>query len=218
MIAKLDYREKVASMDFWRGKPATIATMLLQQEESDTLSEAEVVEILNQLPSLRGMEVLELGAGIGRYTSHFAQVARHVTAVDFVENFLDQNRKATARFNNITYYCTDVMDLEFEPESFDFVFMNWLLMYLDNQQMILLRDRIRQWTRVGGTVFFRESCLVWATGGPSSNDNPARYRPESQYTRLFENDFELIHRGVVKVYEERFNRSNQCYWLFQRST
>ena len=209
-------REKTASVDFWRGKPATIATMLLQQEESDTLSEAEVVEILNQLPTINGIEVLEFGAGIGRYTFHFAQVASHVTAVDFTKNFLDQNQKATARFNNITYYCTDVMDLEFERESFDFVFMNWLLMYLDDQSVVLLRDRIRQWLKVGGTLFFRESCLWEGSTLGSLKNNPARYRPDIQYTRLFEDDFRLLHQGNIKVYEQRFNRPNQCYWLFRR--
>ena len=162
------------------------------------------------------MKVLELAAGIGRYTSYFAHVASHVTAVDFVEKFLDQNRKATAQFNNISYYCADVMDLEFEPESFDFIFMNWLLMYLDDQQMMLLHDRIRQWIRVGGTIFFRESCIAGETGGLPTKDNPARYRPDSQYASLFEDNFRLLHRGNVKVYEQRFNNPYQCYWLFQR--
>ena len=203
-------------MEFWGRKPASVAGMLLQ-DDSDNLGQTEMADILAQLPPLAGMNILELAAGIGRYTSHFAHVANHVTAVDFVEKFLNQNRKATAQFNNISYYCANVMDLAFQPESFDFVFINWLLMYLDDQQMILLRDRIRQWTRVGGTVFFRESCFIGATGGPSSSDNPARYRPESQYTRLFKDGFGLLHQGVVKVYEERFNRPNQCYWLFQRS-
>ena len=212
----MENHEKTERMDFWQTKPATIATMLLQQEESDTLSEAEMAEILNQLPSLNSMEVLELGAGIGRYTSHFAQVASRVTAVDFTETFLEQNRKTTARFNNITYYCTDVMDLEFEPESFDFVFMNWLLMYLDDQQIVLVRDRIHQWLRVGGTLFFRESCL-WECYTPGSlKNNPARYRPDIHYTSLFEDGFRLLHQGNVEVYEQRFNRSNQCYWLFRR--
>lgn len=204
-------------MEFWGGKPATVAGMLLV-DESDSLDEAERADILAQLPPLEGMEILELGAGIGRYTSYFAQVARHVTAVDFVKTFLDQNQKATARFNNVSYYCTDVMDLEFEPESLDFIFINWLLMYLDDQQMVLLRDRIHRWTRVGGTVFFRESCFVGATRGLPSKDNPARYRPDTEYMRLFEGDFRLLHRGNVKVYEERFNNPHQCYWLFQRGT
>ena len=202
-------------MEFWGGRPATVVGMLLQ-DNSDNLSQADRADILAQLPPLVGLKILELGAGIGRHTSHFASVASHVTAVDFVEKILYQDRKATAQFNNISYYCTDVMDLEFEPESFDFVFMNGLLMYLDDQQMILLRDRIRQWIRVGGTVFFRESCFVGSTGGLPSKDNPARYRPDSQYTRLFEDGFGLLNRGNVKMYEERFNNPYQCYWLFQR--
>ena len=212
----MDNREKTASVDFWQGKPATIATMLLQQEQSDTLSEAEVVEILNQLPSLNGMEVLELGAGIGRYTSHFSQMASRVTAVDFVKDFLTQNQKATARFNNVTYYCTDVMNLEFERESFDFVFINWLLMYLNDQQIVLLRDSIRQWLRVGGTLFFRESCLWEGATSGSLKNNPAMYRPDIQYTRLFEDGFRLLHQGNIKVYEQRFDMTNQCYWLYCR--
>ncbi len=153
-------------MNFWGGKPATVAGMLLR-DDSDNLSQVEKTDILAQLPSLDGMNILELGAGIGRYTSHFARIASHVTAVDFVEKFLDQNRKTTAQFSNISYYCANVMDLAFEPESFDFVFMNWLLMYLDDRQMILLRDRIRLWTGVGGIVFFRESCFTGASGGLS---------------------------------------------------
>ena len=177
-----------------------------------------MVEILDQLPSLNGMEILELGAGIGRYTSHFSQVASRVTAVDFVKEFLDQNQKTTAGFNNVTYYCTDVMNLEFERESFDFVFMNWLLMYLDDQQIVLLHNRIRQCLKGGGTLFFRESCLWDGLTQGSLKNNPARYRPEIQYTRLFEDGFSLLHRGNVKAYEQRFNDTSQCYWLFRRDS
>ena len=169
---KLDKQDETVSMEYWGGKPATIAGMTLQ-DESDNLGQLERADILAQLPPLDGLKILELGAGIGRYTSHFASAASHVTAVDFMERFLDQNRKATAQFNNISYYCADVMDLEFEPESFDFIFMNWLLMYLDDQQMTLLRDRIHLWTRVGGSVFLRESCFVGSTGGQASEDSPA---------------------------------------------
>ena len=214
-MAKLDKQNEIVSMEFWGEKPATIAGMILR-DDSGNLEQTERSDILAQLPPLDGVKILELGAGIGRYTSHFAHLASHVTAVDFVKKFLDQNRRETAKFTNISYYCADVMDLEFEPESFDFIFMNWLLMYLDDQQMTLLRDRIRQWIRVGGTVFFRESCFVSASGGLPSKDNPARYRPDSQYIRLFDDDFKLQHRGNVKVYEQRFNNPYQCYWLFQR--
>ena len=206
--------EGSTAAEFWEKRPATVAGMLLGEPEG--LDQAERAQILAQLPPLEGTDILELGAGIGRYTSHLAQRASHVTAVEFVKKFLDQNRIATAPFNNISYYCTNVMNLDFEPGSFDFVFISWLLMYLDDCQMVLLRDRIRRWVRVGGTVFFRESCFVGSSGGPPSKDNPARYRPDSEYSRLFEDDFRLLHRGNVKVYEERFNNPHQYYWLVQR--
>ena len=203
-------------MEFWEQKPATLFGMVLNYEFV-ALDQAERVDILSQLPPLEGTDILELGSGIGRYTSHFAQVSSHVTAVDFIEKFVDENRQANSQFNNISYHCSDVMQLDFEPGSFDFIFMNWLLMYLDDSQMILLRDRIRQWLRVGGTVFLRESCFVVAAAGrPSSKNNPTRYRSASQYTRLFEDHFTLLHRGNVKVYEQRFNNRSQCYWLFRQ--
>jgi len=215
MMTTLDKQEETNTMEFWQGKPANVASMLLQND-LEHLGQAEIADILEQLPPLDGLKILELGAGIGRYTSHFAQVASHVTTVDFVEEFVDQNRKTTAHFNNVSYYVADVMSLEFEPESFDFVFMNWLLMYLDDQQIVLLRNRIRQWLQVGGTLFVRESCL-WEGSTPGSlRSNPARYRPDIHYTSLFENDFRLLHQGTVRAYEQRFNDPSQCYWLFRR--
>lgn len=203
------------TLTFWQEEPATVDGMLLI-DDCDTLNRVERADILAQLPPLEGMDILELGAGIGRYTSHFVQAARHVIAVDFVEKFIEENRRATAHFNNASYCCADVMELEFEDGSFDFVFINWLLMYLDDQQITLLRDRIHQWTRTGGKVFFRESCFVGCEGTAPLKDNPTRYRSDEEYMRLFENGFSLLHQGNVKIYEERFNNPHQHYWLFQR--
>ena len=66
------------SMKFWGEKPATTSGMLLQ-EDIDNLSHLERSDVIAQLPSLDGLKVLELGAGIGRFTSHLARVADHVT-------------------------------------------------------------------------------------------------------------------------------------------
>jgi len=209
------YLGEDTNRDFWQNRPCTVRGMMLLSDVA-TLDEAERKDILAQLPSLEGMDVLELGAGIGRYTSHFVQMVRHVTVVDFVEKFLEENRRRTASFNNASYCCADVMNLEFEDRSFDFVFINWLLMYLDDRQITQLRDRIRRWTRVGGYVFFRESCFMGSTGTAASQDNPTRYRSDGEYTRLFENGFSLLHRGNVKIYETLFGNPHQHYWLFER--
>ncbi|MDE2859982.1 MAG: methyltransferase domain-containing protein [Chloroflexota bacterium] len=204
------------SGDFWQEKPATVGGMLLQ-DDVPGLGQAERDEILAQLPPLEGKDILELGAGIGRYTSHFVTVARHVTAVDFVERFLVENRQTTAAFDNVTYHCANVLDMEFEAGSFDFVFWNWLLMYLGDSDITVLRDMVRSWMRVGGVLFFRESCFPGNAGVPPSPDNPATYRPADLYTSLFGSEFKLLRKDNVKAYEQLLNRSNQNYWLFQRT-
>ena len=208
--------ELFAELGSKRAQPAVAGDAASDQKCARRAVDSGPSEILDQLPNLDGTEILELAAGIGRYTHHLAQIATHVTAVDFVEKFVDQNRITNARFDNISYRCSDVMNLDFEPGSFDHVFINWLFMYLDDRQTVLLRDRIERWLRPAGTVFLRESCFVGSSGLPTRKGNPARYRADSEYTRLFEDDFRLLHRGNVKVYEERFNNPHQYYWLFQR--
>ena len=47
-------------------------------------------------PSLSGLRVLELGAGIGRFTGLLAATAAHVHAVDFMPNLIEEARPAAA--------------------------------------------------------------------------------------------------------------------------
>lgn len=209
------------SLEFWEQKPPTVFGMILN-DDSEGLEQVERADILSQLPPLEGTNILELGSGIGRYTSHFAQVSNHVTAVDFIEKFVDQNRQANSLFNNISYHCSDVMALDFEPSSFDFIFMNWLLMYLDDEEIAILRDKVRGWLRSEGMVFFRESCFVGSSdhayeSDEIKSDEITRYRSDVQYMQLFEDGFTLRHRGNVKVYEQRFGNPHQHYWLYQRA-
>jgi 2-polyprenyl-3-methyl-5-hydroxy-6-metoxy-1,4-benzoquinol methylase len=46
------------------------------------------LQILSLLPSYKGKSVLELGAGIGRFTGDLAKEAGHVLALDFIESVI----------------------------------------------------------------------------------------------------------------------------------
>ena len=211
--------------DYWVGEPPTASSMI--QNESETLQLEERREILSQIPDLSGENVLELGAGIGRFTSHFATTAKTVIAVDFAEQFIDENRRINSELENITYHLANVMDLNFADQSFDFVFMNWLLMYLDDTQIARLQQSILRWTRPGERVFLRESCVTESSDETAHlntaaywGNNPApyqaSYRPKDEYMRLFTNGFSLLHTDNVKIYEQRFDNPLQYYWLFRR--
>lgn len=45
-------------------------------------------QVLAMLPAYEGKSVLELGAGIGRFTGELAQNAGQVIALDFIENVI----------------------------------------------------------------------------------------------------------------------------------
>lgn len=47
-----------------------------------------------------------------RYTSHLLTKARHVTAVDFMENFVEKNRRNNGHHSNVTFIQSDVTKLE----------------------------------------------------------------------------------------------------------
>lgn len=199
---------------FWEKKDSSVDSMMLRHQ-AKSIDEEERPEILSYLPSFQGKKVLELGAGIGRFTGEFAQTASHVTAVDFIPHFLEENKKRHSHFSNITYQCRDMMEFSAAPASFDMIFMNWLLMCLEDAEVEILAKRFCGWLKPGGFLFFRESCS--ATGGIAVGDYHAWYRTIAYYTHLFEGKLKLLKQDNIRTYVEQFADPFQCYWLFSHS-
>lgn len=68
---------------------------------------SDVLQILKLLGSVEDLRVLELGAGIGRFTTDLAKTAKSVHAVDFMPTFIDANKEANKNFENITFEVID---------------------------------------------------------------------------------------------------------------
>ncbi|MGH0189478.1 UNVERIFIED_CONTAM: hypothetical protein FKN15_035406, partial [Acipenser sinensis] len=103
--------------EFWQehSEQATVEEMMLDSN-ARIISREEVPEILATLPALGGLRVLELGAGIGRYTQHLVKVASQVTAVDFMQKFLDKNKEDNSHHGNAEFIQADATQLDF-PEN-----------------------------------------------------------------------------------------------------
>ncbi|XP_048477100.1 phosphoethanolamine methyltransferase [Rhincodon typus] len=99
--------------DFWaeHSRKATIEEMMLDSG-AEVITQIEKPEILAMLPNYKGQRVLELGAGIGRFTGHLAKTAGHVTAVDFMEKFVTKNREVNGHRVNISFLQADITQLE----------------------------------------------------------------------------------------------------------
>ncbi|XP_044126384.1 phosphomethylethanolamine N-methyltransferase-like isoform X2 [Bufo gargarizans] len=210
--------------EFWEehSRDATVEEMMLDSS-AELLSKEEKPEIISLLPCLDGLNVLELGAGIGRFTGHLAKLASQVTAVDFMQNFIDKNREDNSHRGNITFLQADVTVLDFPNNSYDFIFSNWLFMYLTDVELAALTQKMLGWLRPGGYLFFRESCF-YQSGDSERTFNPTVYRTPAQYNHLVtsvtsksgDNGFDIVMSKSVQTYIKIKKNQNQVCWMLQK--
>nr|ABG57185.1 phosphoethanolamine N-methyltransferase [Salicornia europaea] len=205
----------------------TVESMMLDSQASD-LDKEERPEILSLLPNLEGKCVLELGAGIGRFTGELAEKAGQVIALDFIDKAIKKNEYIDGHYKNVKFMCADVTSptLNFPPNSLDVIFSNWLLMYLSDEEVEHLVERMLKWLKPGGNIFFRESCFH-QSGDHKRKSNPTHYREPRFYTKVFKechmqdgsgNSYELSLIGCkcIGAYVRSKKNQNQISWLWEK--
>ncbi|XP_048883463.1 phosphoethanolamine methyltransferase isoform X2 [Brienomyrus brachyistius] len=216
-------------MQFWleHSQEATMQEMMLDSN-AELLSELELPEILSLLPNIEGTNILELGAGIGRYTQHFVKKAHHVTAVDFMKSFVEKNKQENSKHGNAEFIHSDVTQLKLSKNSFDLIFSNWLMMYLTDEELLSLTESMLSWLQPGGCLFFRESCFH-QSGDRRRDFNPTQYRTPAHYNRLMTSaiwqemetkqtfGFDIVMSKAVQTYIQVKKNQNQVSWLLQKA-
>ncbi|KAL8056636.1 hypothetical protein ABFX02_04G131700 [Erythranthe guttata] len=230
-MAPITEQEREVQKNYWveHSVNLTLEDMMLDSKASD-LDKEERPEVLAMLPPYEGKSILELGAGIGRFTGELAKKAGHVTALDFIESVIKKNEAINKHHKNVEFMCADVTspELNFPEGSLDMIFSNWLLMYLSDAEVEKLAQRMVKWLKVGGYIFFRESCFH-QSGDHKRKSNPTHYREPSFYTKVFKechsNDssgssFELALIGwkCVGAYVRNKKNQNQICWVWQKVT
>uniref|UniRef100_K3Z5R0 phosphoethanolamine N-methyltransferase n=1 Tax=Setaria italica TaxID=4555 RepID=K3Z5R0_SETIT len=221
--------ERKVQKSYWEehSKSLTVESMMLDSRAAD-LDKEERPEILSLLPSYKGKSVLELGAGIGRFTGDLAKEAGHVLALDFIESVIKKNESINGHHKNITFMCADVTspNLKIEDNSFDLIFSNWLLMYLSDEEVEKLVGKMVKWLKVGGHIFFRESCFH-QSGDSKRKVNPTHYREPRFYTKVFKEghsydkngdsfELSLVTYKCIGAYVKNKKNQNQICWLWEK--
>lgn len=214
--------EPSAAKRFWAKleNEATDDSMMLNKK-AKVIGPVEKEEILSLVPPRAGLDILELAAGIGRFTTTIAQEgAKSVIAVDLIQGFCDTNKEANASNSNVEVRCADVKDFDLPHGSVDLVFSNWLFMYLSDADVAASFSKITQWLRPGGHFFLRESCDKPSSTTVISDmgENPTVYRKKEDYDRMLgELGLTVEKSGVVQAYVEYENLTNQKYWLLRKA-
>ncbi|KAF3776558.1 Phosphoethanolamine N-methyltransferase 3 [Nymphaea thermarum] len=226
-MAEIDEREVQKSYWIEHSVDLTVEAMMLDSKAAD-LDKEERPEVLSLLPDFKQKDVLELGAGIGRFTAEIAKDAGSLIAIDFIEGVIKKNETVNGHFKNTKFMCADVTSpkLQFAPESFDLIFSNWLLMYLSDTEVEDLARRMIEWVKVGGFIFFRESCFH-QSGDSKRKRNPTHYREPRFYTKAFKechwhdgagSSFEvlLLTCKCIGAYVRNKKNQNQICWIWQK--
>lgn len=221
--------EREVQKKYWieHSTELTVEAMMLDSKAAD-LDKEERPEVLSLLPPYEGKSVLELGAGIGRFTGELAEKAGQVLALDFIESVIKKNEAINGHHKNVKFICADVTspDLDIESESVDMIFSNWLLMYLSDEEVENLVLRFVKWLKVGGYIFFRESCFH-QSGDHKRKNNPTHYREPRFYTRVFKEchmhdgagkpyELSLVGCKCIGAYVRNKKNQNQICWLWQK--
>uniref|UniRef100_A0A915CI58 phosphoethanolamine N-methyltransferase n=1 Tax=Parascaris univalens TaxID=6257 RepID=A0A915CI58_PARUN len=208
-------------------------TVMMLNKSADEFEADDRANIISSLPDLHDKDIVDIGAGIGRFTTIFAHDARHVLSCDFIETFMAKNKERNSHFSNISYEVGDAVHLQLEPNSVDLVFTNWLMMYLSDEEVICFLHNALRWLRPNGYLHLRESCSHPSTvrvGGTMHNSaeiNPTSYRLSSEYIKLLrsiryrESDgtlfrFEVHWACSVPTYIIVQNNWRQVHWLTQK--
>ncbi|GAA0144799.1 methyltransferase [Lithospermum erythrorhizon] len=205
----------------------TVEAMMLDSKAAD-LDKEERPEVLSLLPPYEGKSILELGAGIGRFTGELAKKAGQLIALDFIDNVIKKNASINGHYKNVKFMCADVTspELNFSTESMDIIFSNWLLMYLSDEEVECLAKRMVKWLKPGGCIFFRESCFH-QSGDHKRKNNPTHYREPRFYTKIFKEchwqddsgksfELSLIGCKCIGAYVKNKKNQNQICWSWQK--
>ncbi len=98
-------------------------------------TDRRIIESLSKHVDLKGLAVLEVGAGTGRDAGEIASLGAEVSALDYSEESLRLMRSALSGSARIV--CGDATALPFRSESFDVVYHQGLLEHFRNPNDVL---------------------------------------------------------------------------------
>ena len=146
---------------------------------------------------------LDLGCGLGFWAEKFASIFARVDALEGSSSLYSELEKRCSQQSNMRAFLGDA--LSFQPDQrYQLIFLGGLLMYLDENDVILLLKRLKQYLAPGGIILCRES-TVRAQTFILKGEYTAVYRSVKSYTSLFQKS------GLAL----RHHQKNEAYILLQ---
>lgn len=180
----------------------------------DFLQRSALRRVLNRL---EGKRVLDVGCGVGRWSSRLVQAGAHVIGFDLVQEMVKtaRNRAVTQGFDNIDFIVASAHMLPFVSQSFDAALSVTVLQHIidENQFRDAVQELIRT-TRMDGKIILLELA-------PHKKENVSVQFPTAchTYEEAFtkENSARLValHGVDLSLFLEPFKRIERKFGRYQ---
>lgn len=152
--------------------------------------------------------VLDLGGGVGHWSSFFSKVCSNVTLVERERAFVEV-AKSELQNSSIKIIQDDCINYIAESNLYDVVFMSGVSIYLDDDGLNKCMQNIKQYLKVGGIFIHRDAYGLDEqfniNDKYSSNLQEyytAKYRTRSEYDEIFVNKHKMEKLIDVDMYED----------------
>lgn len=189
---------------FWESRANRYSELALEslgnlEQDADNLRlkiDGETSKVFDWIPDVRGLSVLDLGAGVGQWSLRFAErAAGRVLAVEYAQGMADIGRLEAQRrgHDQVEFLVSSVESFDTE-EQFDLVYISGLLLYLNDDQVEDLARKVGRFVRPGGQLMVRDTTGI--LGRYEIDDRfsehlgtrySATYRTRDEYVALFQN-------------------------------
>jgi ubiquinone/menaquinone biosynthesis C-methylase UbiE len=129
-------------------------------------SQPRLIDVIEQIRPVAGLDIVDMGAGTGRLTAELAPAAKSIVALDAAEAMLrvTADRLREAGLTNWTTQVADHRKLPLADRSADLVVSGWSICYLTNadednwaNNLEEIIAEIKRVLRPGGTIILFET-------------------------------------------------------------
>lgn len=145
-----------------------------EADRLDVRSRARLEKLVPQLESLGlkpSMRLLEVGSGTGVRSVTLAKYLKHgfVQGIDVSETLLERAKQTlkNAKIKNVKFEEMNVFDLQFEKNTFDFIYIRLVIQHLPNPVNAL--KELRRVLKPNGIIFLEDTDRDWMSIYPSND-------------------------------------------------
>jgi ubiquinone/menaquinone biosynthesis C-methylase UbiE len=159
-------------------------------------------EVINEMRPYRNLDVVDLGAGSGRFSTYLASEANSLICTDSSRAMLDilEQKLSDVKLGNWTTVVADHRNLPIRNSSIDLVVSGWSICYLTSSDtpdwqnnLKAIMSEIDRILRKDGTIIIFETL-----GTGYEQPNPPDFL--TQYYRLLEEEYGFSHKAMRTDY------------------